>query len=57
VGEVSGVDARERELIPRVSFRRERVVLSSGAESDFCLDLRQRWMRPRGVLLVGDLPV
>jgi orotate phosphoribosyltransferase len=37
----------------RVSFRRERVVLSSGRESDFYLDLRQTLMRPRGVALAG----
>ncbi len=43
------------ELILRVSFRRERVVLSSGKESDFYLDLRQTLMRPRGVHLAGTL--
>lgn len=51
-------DARRRELLElilRVSFRRERVVLASGAESDFYLDLRQTLMRPRGVLLAGEL--
>ncbi|MDJ0846862.1 MAG: orotate phosphoribosyltransferase [Myxococcota bacterium] len=43
------------ELILAVSFRRERVVLSSGKESDFYLDLRQTLMRPRGVALAGEL--
>lgn len=43
------------ELILRVSFRRQRVVLSSGRESDFYLDLRQTLMRPRGVTLAGQL--
>lgn len=50
-------DARAEllELILEVSFRRERVVLTSGRESDFYLDLRQTLMRPRGVALVGEL--
>jgi orotate phosphoribosyltransferase len=43
------------ELILRVSFRRERVVLASGRESDFYLDLRQTLMRPRGLRLAGEL--
>jgi len=43
------------ELILEVSFRRERVTLASGAESDYYLDLRQTLMRPRGVALAGDL--
>ena len=43
------------DLILEVSFRREKVVLSSGKESDFYLDLRQTLMRPRGVKLVGEL--
>jgi orotate phosphoribosyltransferase len=43
------------DLILAVSFRREKVVLSSGRESDFYLDLRQTLMRPRGVQLVGEL--
>jgi len=42
-------------LILEVSFRREKVVLSSGRESDFYLDLRQTLMRPRGVALAGGL--
>jgi orotate phosphoribosyltransferase len=42
-------------LILDVSFRRERVTLSSGKESDFYLDLRQTLMRPRGVALAGAL--
>ena len=42
-------------LILAVSFRKERVTLSSGAESDFYLDLRQTLMRPRGVRLSGSL--
>jgi len=50
-------DARREllELILAVSFRRERVVLSSGRTSDFYLDLRQTLMRPRGVALAGTL--
>jgi orotate phosphoribosyltransferase len=43
------------DLILDVSFRREKVVLSSGKQSDFYLDLRQTLMRPRGVELVGQL--
>jgi orotate phosphoribosyltransferase len=43
------------ELILEVSFRRERVTLSSGKQSDFYLDLRQTLMRPRGVALAGGL--
>jgi orotate phosphoribosyltransferase len=43
------------DLVLEVSFRREKVVLSSGKESDFYLDLRQTLMRPRGVLLAGEL--
>jgi len=43
------------DLILDVSFRREKVVLSSGRESDFYLDLRQTLMRPRGVALAGLL--
>jgi orotate phosphoribosyltransferase len=43
------------DLILEVSFRREKVVLSSGRESDFYLDLRQTLMRPRGVVLAGEL--
>ena len=43
------------ELILEVSFRREKVTLASGRESDFYLDLRQTLMRPRGVRLAGEL--
>jgi orotate phosphoribosyltransferase len=43
------------DLILQVSFRRERVTLASGRESDFYLDLRQTLMRPRGVALAGEL--
>lgn len=43
------------DLVLEVSFRRERVTLASGAESDFYLDLRQTLMRPRGVALAGGL--
>jgi orotate phosphoribosyltransferase len=43
------------ELILEVSFRRERVTLASGKQSDFYLDLRQTLMRPRGVALAGEL--
>jgi orotate phosphoribosyltransferase len=43
------------DLVLEVGFRRERVTLASGAESDFYLDLRQVLMRPRGVALAGAL--
>ena len=43
------------ELILEVSFRREKVTLASGKQSDFYLDLRQTLMRPRGVKLAGEL--
>lgn len=51
-------DAKRQELLDlilEVSFRREKVVLASGKESDFYLDLRQTLMRPRGVQLAGEL--
>ena len=51
-------DARRSELLALildVSFRRERVTLTSGKQSDFYLDLRQTLMRPRGVALAGEL--
>jgi len=53
-----GNDADRQELLDlilRVSFRREKVTLSSGRESDFYLDLRQTLMRPRGIALAGTL--
>jgi len=53
-----GTSERRRELLElilAVSFRREKVTLASGAESDFYLDLRQTLMRPRGVALAGSL--
>jgi orotate phosphoribosyltransferase len=43
------------DLILRHSFERRTVVLSSGKESDFYLDLRTTVMRPRGIELVGRL--
>jgi orotate phosphoribosyltransferase len=51
-------DARRQELLDLildVSFERRKVVLASGRESDFYLDLRQTLMRPRGVVLAGEL--
>ena len=54
----AAADPRRRELLElilAVSFRRQRVVLASGRESDFYLDLRQTLMRPRGVRLAGEL--
>jgi orotate phosphoribosyltransferase len=42
-------------LIIRHSFERRKVVLSSGKESDFYLDLRTTMMRPRGIELAGKL--
>ncbi len=43
------------QLILDVSFERRKVVLASGRESDFYLDLRQTLMRPRGLALAGRL--
>lgn len=43
------------ELILEVSYERRKVVLASGRESDYYLDLRQTLMRPRGVVLAGRL--
>lgn len=43
------------DLILEVSFERRKVVLSSGRESDFYLDLRRTLMLPRGVALAGEL--
>lgn len=51
-------EAERRELLDlilRHSFERRRVVLSSGRESDFYLDLRATMMRPRGIELAGRL--
>jgi orotate phosphoribosyltransferase len=51
-------DAKHQELLDlilEVSFRRQKVTLASGKESDFYLDLRQTLMRPRGVQLAGEL--
>lgn len=42
-------------LILRHSFERRKVILSSGKESDFYLDLRTTMMRPRGIELAGRL--
>jgi len=53
---VSADERRELlDLIVAHSFERRRVVLSSGRESDFYLDLRRTLMRPRGVVLAGRL--
>jgi orotate phosphoribosyltransferase len=52
------LEAKRRELLElilAVSFRRGRVKLASGKESDFYLDLRQTLMRPLGVKLAGEL--
>ncbi|HMS17890.1 MAG TPA: orotate phosphoribosyltransferase [Planctomycetota bacterium] len=43
------------DLIMRVSFERKKVILASGRESDFYLDLRKTLMRPLGVALAGEL--
>ncbi len=51
-------EAKRRELLElllEVSFRRGKVTLASGRESDFYLDLRQTLMRPRGIALAGEL--
>jgi len=42
-------------LIVRHSFERRKVMLSSGKQSDFYLDLRATMMRPRGIELAGKL--
>ena len=42
-------------LILEVSFERRKVILSSGKESHFYLDLRKTLMRPRGIALAGQL--
>jgi orotate phosphoribosyltransferase len=54
---LSSEDTRREllDLVLEVSFRRERVTLASGKQSDFYLDLRQTLMRPRGVALSGAL--
>ena len=54
---MSTTDARREllDLVLEVSFRRQKVTLASGKESDFYLDLRQTLMRPRGVALAGAL--
>ena len=54
---MSTTDARREllDLVLGVSFRRQKVTLASGKESDFYLDLRQTLMRPRGVALAGAL--
>ncbi|MEZ6197848.1 MAG: orotate phosphoribosyltransferase [Planctomycetota bacterium] len=41
------------DLILEHSFEKRKVVLASGRESDFYLDLRRTLMRPRGVRLAG----
>lgn len=43
------------DLVVRHSFERRKVILSSGKESDFYLDLRTTMMRPRGIELAGAL--
>jgi orotate phosphoribosyltransferase len=50
-------NAREEllRLILEVSFEKKKVILASGRESTFYLDLRQTLMRPRGVALAGQL--
>jgi orotate phosphoribosyltransferase len=57
-GRPSSLEADRRELlalIVRHGFERRKVILSSGRESDFYLDLRQVLMRPRGIALAGRL--
>jgi orotate phosphoribosyltransferase len=56
-GDVGDAELRQEllELVLQVSFRRQKVTLASGAESDFYLDLRQTLMRPRGLALAGAL--
>jgi len=57
-GGTGDLGAARRELLERVlahSLERRKVVLSSGRESDFYLDLRTTLMRPRGLILAGRL--
>jgi orotate phosphoribosyltransferase len=56
-GDVGDAELRQEllELVLQVSFRRQKVTLASGAESNFYLDLRQTRMRPRGLALAGAL--
>ena len=44
-------------IILNVSFEKKNVTLASGRKSDFYLDLRQVFMRPRGLELVGRLTI
>jgi orotate phosphoribosyltransferase len=44
-----------RRMILDLCVERRKVVLSSGKESDLYLDLRRLLMRPRGLLLAGEL--
>lgn len=54
--DVAAAERRELlDLILRHGFEKRRVVLSSGKESDFYLDLRATMMRPRGIELAGRL--
>ena len=41
------------DLILEVSFRRGKITLASGKESDFYVDMRPTLMQPRGVALAG----
>jgi orotate phosphoribosyltransferase len=43
------------DLILEVSFRRGKITLASGKESDFYVDMRPTLMQPRGVALAGRL--
>ncbi|MBK9384161.1 MAG: orotate phosphoribosyltransferase [Planctomycetes bacterium] len=43
------------DLVLSVAFERRKVILASGRESDFYLDMRQVLMRPRGIHLAGEL--
>lgn len=43
------------DLVLRVAFERRKVILASGRESDFYLDMRQVLLRPQGVALAGEL--
>jgi orotate phosphoribosyltransferase len=50
------VSARDelRRLIVELCVERREIVLSSGKQSDFYLDLRRLLMRPRGLRLAGE---
>ncbi|MCX7769554.1 MAG: orotate phosphoribosyltransferase [Proteobacteria bacterium] len=43
------------ELIKKIAYEKKRVILSSGKESDFYIDLRNITLHPEGLYLVSNL--